>query len=90
MTIPDPPGTEPGYLEQAADQLRQARAANEKRRGRAEAMHSGQAEDQERILAEVNVRRMEIAEGYTRLAAIERNLPPCCGHHAQPGQEPQP
>jgi hypothetical protein len=29
------------------------------------------------IRAAVNARRLEIAEGLTRLAAIERNLPPC-------------
>ncbi len=51
------------YLEEAADLLRKARGDNEKRR-------DGNLPTRE-ILAEVNTRRMEIADGFIRLAAIQ-------------------
>jgi hypothetical protein len=41
-------------------------------------MHSGQRREAGVILGRVNDRRLEIAEGFTRLAAIEAGLPPCC------------
>ena len=76
------------YLAEAAAELRKARDANDKRAGLAEELAAAKLPARE-ILAEVATRNMEIAEGFTRLAAIERNLPPCY-HPArpEPGREP--
>lgn len=68
------------YLDEAADQLRMARTGNEKRAERAaEWAEVPNSPNAEIILREVNDRRMEIAAGFTRLAAIERGLPPALG-----------
>jgi hypothetical protein len=64
----------PSYLQEAAAELRKASAV---------LVHSVQ----DPVGAAAEHRR--IAEGFTRLAAIEAGLPPCC-HRVQPGQEPQP
>ena len=78
--------TEPTLLEEAAAELRAARKSNENRLGVVNAMYAEGHEARQALLAEINQRRMEIADGFTRLAAIERGLHPCC-HHAQPGTE---
>lgn len=73
------------YLEEAAAELRKARDDNERRASLTPPLvPAGE------IAAEVNRRRLEIAEGFTRLAAIDRNLnlPPC--YHLlrpEPGQD---
>ena len=85
MTDPGP-AAEPTLLEEAAAELRKARDANEARAGDT---RSWLTERDVPVIVAVNDRRMELAAGFTRLAAIERGLPPCC-HHAQPEQEPQP
>ena len=74
-TPPSPAGT---CLEEAAAELRKAREVNERRFRSLPSLAAGDvpAEELARILAEVNTRRMEIAERFTRLAAIERGLPP--------------
>ena len=83
--------TDPGYLEEAAAELRKAREANEARSTAAAemaAMHRPvQAEE---IRAEVADRNMEIFEGFARLAedatrraAIEAGLPPCGCHETR-------
>ena len=77
-----------GYLEEAAAELRKARAANEQRREMAVIALRGDPALAAKILAEVNDRTLEIADGFIRLAAIKAGLPPCC-HHAQPEPEPQ-
>lgn len=74
------PGPRPSYLEEAAIELRKARTAND---NRAATLTSWLSEGAVPVLVEVNDRRMEMAEGFTRLAAIERGLPPCC-HAARP------
>ena len=71
------------YLEEAAEQLRRARSANEARAG---SVSSWLTEGAVPVLTEVNERRMEIADGFTRLAAIERTLPPCY-HAVRPGPQ---
>ena len=73
------------YLEEAADELRKAREANEERRDLTAELAAGKLPVQG-ILRETAARSIEIAEGFTRLAAIEAGLPPCLGHDA--GQEP--
>jgi hypothetical protein len=87
MTNPSTPP--PSYLQEAADELRAARDANDRYRGRVAEMRSYNAVAADALDAETADRSMEIAAAFTRLAAIEAGLPPCC-HHAQPGQEPQP
>ena len=57
------------YLEEAAEQLRRARSANEARAG---SVNSWLTEGAVPVLTEVNQRRMEIADGFIRIAAIER------------------
>ena len=59
------------YLTEAADLLRKASHENDKRGREATAMHSGQKAEADEILREVNDRRMEIADGFIRLAAIK-------------------
>ena len=68
------------YLEDAAAQLYAARDDNDSRARDAADMHAGMAVTALTIRAEVNARRIEIAAGFTRLAAIEAGLPPCLGH----------
>jgi hypothetical protein len=65
------------HLQEAAEQLRIARDGNEERARDASAMRGT---DRLIALAAVNTRRMEIAAGFTRLAAIEAGLSPCLGH----------
>ena len=83
-----PPSPASTYLEEGAAELRKAREANERRFNSLPSLAAGQvpADELARILAEVNTRRMEIAEGFTRLAAIERGQPPCY-HPARPERE---
>jgi hypothetical protein len=69
------------YLEDAAAQLYAARDDNDERARDAADMCTGMAAAALAIGAEVNARRMEIAAGFTRLAAIEAGLPPCLGGH---------
>ena len=64
------------YLEEAAEQLRRARSANEARAG---SVNSWLTEGAVPVLTEVNQRRMEIADGFIRLAAIERAQVPAEG-----------
>lgn len=64
------------YLEEAAAELRKARESNEKRGSRAELMHSGQVDEKDALLAEVNQRRMELAAAFTVLAEIEQRAVP--------------
>jgi hypothetical protein len=71
------------YVEEAAEQLRRARFANDARAG---SVHSWLTEGAIPLLTEVNQRRMEIADAFTRLAAIEAGLPPCY-HVPQPGPD---
>ncbi len=68
------------YLTEAAAELRKARAANDRRRTDAPSPQEA---------AEIADRSMELAEGFTRLAAIKAGLPPCY-HPArpEPGREP--
>lgn len=73
------------YLEEAAAELRKAREDNEKRAALVPSLQAGSLPTAG-ITAGVNGRRMELAEGFTRLAAIERNLPPCC-HAVRPEPE---
>ena len=77
------------YLEEAAYEFIKAREDNEKRTGLAADMAGMKRPvEGERILAEVNDRRMEIADGFTRLAAIKAGLPPCWHRtRPEPGQE---
>ena len=75
------------YLNEAAAELRKARESNERRFGLIPSLAAGNLATAD-VLREVNDRRMDLAEGFTRLAAIERGLPPCC-HHEQPGQDPE-
>lgn len=58
------------YLEEAADQLRKARAANETRADLAVKLKEAKQPTVD-ILREVNDRRMELAAAFTRLAEIE-------------------
>jgi hypothetical protein len=62
------------YLEEAAEQLRKARDANELRSRLVPSLKAGKETGP--IIAEVNARRMEIADGFIRLAAIERSWVP--------------
>jgi hypothetical protein len=62
------------YLEEAVEQLRKARDANEARA--AARTRRWLTEGAVPILTEINQRRMEIADGFIRLAAIERAIPP--------------
>ena len=80
------PATEPGYLESAAAELRKARDANEARATELDEMETMKLSVPPGDRQPVNDRRMEIAEAFTRLAAIEAGLPPCC-HRARPEQE---
>jgi hypothetical protein len=57
----------PTYLEEAADQLRMARAANE---ARAAGVHSWLTEADVPVLTEINDRRMELAAAFAALASI--------------------
>jgi hypothetical protein len=68
------------YLEDAAAELCKARHDNEGRARDAGEMHSGMAVTAAAISAEVNTRRVELAAGFARLAAIEAGLAPCLGH----------
>jgi hypothetical protein len=72
-------------LDKAAAELDSAHVANEKRAGETVGMHSGQLAEARQVIAEVNDRRMEIATGYTRLAAIQAGLP--FPVQPDPGQE---
>jgi hypothetical protein len=83
------PAAQPVILDEAVAELRKARKANEARLDAANAMHSGQDERRTVILREINDRRMELGRAFLAAAAIERSLPPCCHHPAQPEQEPQ-
>ena len=67
------PGTEGrDYLNEAAAELRKARASNENRLRAVDTMHSEQqAEKRELLIAKVNDRRMEIAAAFTRLAECQ-------------------
>jgi hypothetical protein len=69
-------------LEEAAAEYRKARDANDSRRELAVAMAATKLRTDD-IDREVSARSVELAEGFTRLAAIEQNLPPCCctGRH---------
>jgi hypothetical protein len=58
------------YLEEAADLLRQARDANEKRAEHADGWE-GTGANTGALLADVNARRLEIAAAFTRLAEIQ-------------------
>ena len=82
------PGPGPGYLEEAAAELRHARDDNDRRREIADEYRDASRKIADRILREAADRSAELAGAFTRLAAIERGLPPCC-HHAQPEPEPQ-
>ena len=62
---------EPDYLEEAAAQLRLARAANEARAGTG---RSWLTEADVPVLREVNDRRIRIAEGFIALAAIAEGM----------------
>jgi hypothetical protein len=66
------------YLEEAAEQLRLARADNEKRAARtAQAEAAGSSPGtgvHADILREVNDRRLAIAEGFISLAAIREHM----------------
>ena len=64
------------YLEDAAAELEKAREANEQRFKVVLSLAEAKVPTLE-MRAEVDDRRMEIAEGFTRLAAIEAGLPPC-------------
>jgi hypothetical protein len=65
------PGPRPGYLEEAASELRKARADNEKRAAELDDMEAkGHAADR----APVNDRRLQIAGGFIALAAIEEGV----------------
>lgn len=86
MTIPAP---EPALLEEAAAELRKARDANDRYRGRMAEVRSYNPVAADALDAEAADRSMEIAAGFTRLAAIQAGLPPCCRHHARPGPEEQ-
>jgi hypothetical protein len=59
------------YLEEAAEQLRLARAANEARAG---AGRSWLTAADVPVLTEVNDRRLAIAEGFISLAAIREHM----------------
>jgi hypothetical protein len=77
----------PGYLEEAVDELRKARDANETRAALIPSLAGAKVETGP-VLAEVNARRMELGLAFLVAAAIERGLPPCChGVRAEPGQE---
>ena len=72
------------YLEDSAAELEKARADNEKRAARIADDYGDLPQYADRVAEEmtkVNDRRMEIAEGFTRLAAIEAGL---SGRPAQP------
>ena len=75
MTEAREENTMTGYLDEAAAELRKARAANEKRALRAAEMETAGMRTDD-IRREVAIRNMELADGFTRLAAIERGLPP--------------
>ena len=62
------------YLEEAAAELAKARDDNEKRAALVPSLRAGNLPTRE-ILAEVNTRRMEIADGFIRLAAIKVDQP---------------
>lgn len=76
------------YLDEAADQLRLARIDNEIIAEGASASRG--VTPVEDLLRRVNDRRMEIADGFTRLAAIERGLPPALGVPEEKGPMPEP
>ena len=77
------------YLAEAADQLRLAREDNEKRADLIPSLRVGKLPTAQ-ISAEVNARRMELAEAFTRLAAIEAGLPPCCHVlRPEPARDPE-
>lgn len=82
MTNADPG---PDYLEEAAEQLRLARAANEKRAARAaEAEAAGSnpgIAEHAQILAEVSDRRLLIAEGFIAIAAIREHMVTATGEY---------
>jgi hypothetical protein len=70
MTIPD-------YLTEAGIILMAAAADNARRE--ADTRHLNEyGPDREKLRTEA----LRIADGLTRLAAIERDLPPCCCHPA--------
>ena len=72
MTGSTTPG--PGYLEEAAQQLRLARADNEKRAELAAELVAGRLGSGTQILREVNDRRIVIAEIFAGLAAIQEGM----------------
>jgi hypothetical protein len=63
----------PGYLEEAAEQLRLARADNEKRAAIIPSLIAGEVSVTD-ILREVNDRRIVIAEIFAGLAAIQEGM----------------
>ena len=63
-------------MEDAAAELEKAREANKQRFKVVLSLAEAKVPTLE-MRAEVDERRMEIAEGFTRLAAIEAGLPPC-------------
>ena len=67
------PATTPGYLEEAAEQLRLARADNEKRAALIPSLIAGEVSVTD-ILREVNDRRIVIAEIFAGLAAIQEGM----------------
>jgi hypothetical protein len=58
------------YLDEAAAELRKAREDNERRFGSLPSLEAAEVPTLE-IRAEINARRMEIADGFIRIAAIE-------------------
>jgi hypothetical protein len=75
------------YLEEAAAELRKARADNDRRATFAEELATAKLPGSAEIRAETSARSLEIAEGFTRLAAIEAGLPPCYHPLREHGQE---
>jgi hypothetical protein len=61
------PATDPGYLAEAADQLRKARDANEARAGGLTWLNKADVP----VIMEIIDRRMEIAAAFTRLAECQ-------------------
>ncbi len=89
MTHSAPEGA--AYLEEAAAELRQARAANNARAQAIEGTYGGAPQFRERLaqaMVPVADRRMELGWAFLAAAAIKAGLPPCCGH-ARPCPEPE-
>jgi len=80
--------TDPAYLEEAAALLRAARDDNEKRAETAADLKAATLPFMD-VLAEVNARRLEIAQCFTALAAIERGVANVTLDYPVPGPEAQ-